>query len=413
MCACAAITQARKRCRRCAIQGSSYCKQHTAMYHHHDTNSKKANITRKREGLAMKARISSIPVSFRTSTYSTASTPGGLYSITSRKQQHQHGEFDGDWTDTATTFEPRDPRGVKVLGGIVSFAFYPKVLGRKILVTGYPYGVRNTSGCHMIPRTYKYDMWLRDLAEAAPECIDVLFEHLPSETWQGGDSVRFHSLEVRTMFNPRKILSEIRRPENQFLHPESNFDVSFLRKMLEYITGLDTSPHTAGLYKVAMTRWYSSVGKTYDVERDGAAIRSAHAAWNKASSSLDGMVNAKNLKHAIVDAEILAEMSDDNAEKSYSPLARVELDLYALICMFTVFDETQMRQTPTKCKGRDFKKLKNIIVYAGEPHSRIVRSVIERTFGVKPSVSAFMTDKGGIRQKSCVILPENFDFFSK
>ena len=356
-------------------------------------------------------------------------------------------------------FVARGPRAVKRLEGITSFTFFPSVLGKRILVTGEYHRIKEQ--CPQSPDTYQFHTWVRDLGDAAPECLDVLTEvGTPAAAKPGQQTVfwaegvpvgahryndlmsydspiaalnavyadclahteevhatcagamtRYHGVDLRTdtLLTAPLISLFLARGQDVFIHP-AVFDPALLRTLLEVSIGRDVSTRSREIFNETLRSWCSNAGIPFNAREFKNYLDYVRLRLKKRIAKLDPRVSADKIYDAIIRFAI-ENRGHPALSQNYIAVFTIAMDAYAILRVFTLFERTKMSRGPTGCRGDGNRYMRNVVYHCGDFHATVFRFVLATVFDADAAIAILPAKKWPETPKSCIDLPKAFDFF--
>lgn len=317
-----------------------------------------------------------------------------------------------------------DPRAVTELSGINYFSFFSFVCGKKFLFLGEKH--------NKIRQDNSVEDWLEQLMLEAPDCVDFFIEEhyiikdnpvsitsrdLLAEKFKSSirregkiyssDKFRLHYVDVRffsvldlTIAYPIAVLAEYADLRHIILRfPISRKNVEEILTFLVYgwerIYSQEENAYwefLSSLYKRLFNKsFYSSrlyTPEYMNIFQD--IIRKEIKKLSDRQKFLDLFFQLK-LKTLLGDSlQFLKELTN------------IPMDLYTLIRMFVVFDESKMERSPIGC--RETMTPVNIIFEGGTHHCKFYTQFIDTYCEVEPDI--LIESK-----ENSIKLEETFDFF--
>jgi hypothetical protein len=331
-----------------------------------------------------------------------------------------------------TTLQPS--RQLTALNGLCSFVYFPNVgekLKMKILILGeyHTTSITNAEGeADDVPN------WLWDLAEDAPECLDIFvedshrlnqernslgnlegatsglaatcerFEDCVRDGGQGcPPALRYHVVDVRTNREDEKTTEFWELMVSSMNHSLEKTKYKWTEIKLHQVFSclLGFSTDSALMHEFVTSVYKDLIGTggektSLDVEavfKDMALIqRDIHRQLRKSilfRERILDVVAGYKFKHPVV---VWASL----------------MDMFLLARLFSQFDHSKMARGPLFCTSNKFQTVKNAIIFCGDAHQKFVTFFISNYFEVTPTINKQCKSATTM----CTILDEPFDFFS-
>jgi hypothetical protein len=120
----------------------------------------------------------------------------------------------------------------------------------------------------------------------------------------------------------------------------------------------------------------------------------------------------KQLSKSRLPAAYLAAAIGEWPMKDMSDVFQMGMDIYFLARLFTRFDTTKLPRGPERCRGLEFRQVRNAIVYCGASHAEFYIDFLDKffhasaTFGIQR-----VTRREHKLPPQCIQLAPEFDYF--
>lgn len=344
--------------------------------------------------------------------------------------------------------EMNSSRRLKQLSGPYLFAFYPNLIGRRILLIGETHHIQDLCPITVSdPKNGLYEIhdWLFDLTKNAPECVDLFIEQdylLKSNIVNNAQSISLplskynapiHAIRDRfkNCYTPdpkikikchsnqlRYHYIDVRAYVKTFIQPYSEWhDAGFniieksfhldskywhVRQILfSYILGIDRSQFALNLINMYNTDLAKLLGVTYDESKNNNYMKIYYSNIDKEIRKLDPRLHINRFLKSIMQTYL-------DQSNILSCLFLSHQDIYFMLRLFTIYDQKKMDRGPTQCHDLQYQKNKNVVVYTGANHTQIYIDILNKYFTTLPTI---YIKNSNVSQ--CLKFDKPFDFFAK
>ncbi len=346
-------------------------------------------------------------------------------------------------------------RNLTVLSGSNTFAYFPNINGKRILLSGESHNVRKICEPEMCMERHKnckiYEIhnWLYDLTLNSPECLDIFIEQeyrlKPIQT--GGRPLKNYGSPlkaIRDQFKDCAAYSKIKCPLNQLryhyidlrkyrnsiksplsrLHDsarkygtEMNSEQILINlkkksgkiekkywekrdKLYKYMLGIDRNKSIMLLYKNYINDIAESIGIAYNFDEFDQYMKIYYSIIDKEMSKMNPIIDKDKFLMVLLNIYM-------DKPHLWGPLHIMPQDIYFLSRLFIIFDQKKIQRGPIGCRDPNYRQIKNVIFHGGSNHTDIYISFLKQYFMLEPSIYI----KTESREK-CIQFPKPFDFFS-
>jgi hypothetical protein len=322
--------------------------------------------------------------------------------------------------------DPEYPLRIRGLRGVNRFTYYPDVQSRRILLLGESHN----RDVEMSPYTM-VNVWLHDLIEAAPVCVDLFIEspfedrlgmtipenfknkltrayispmHLTSyefENCNAGHSrkchlekLRLHSVDTRTaQYDYAYVIgnSLINKTFKESITEISSLSETDRTDILRYMSGLEENEN--GRIKLL------TVFKPFDVDvNEYLRMRKLAIARNqKLINKIPGF-SVERFLNILIPFYSLTRLLIVTAITSF------EMDVYFLLRFLHVYDRNKMGRLSGVCQNEEYEIAKYSIVYTGSAHTDVYMRFFNVYFETSPTIDLDSPEKS-------IEFEEPFGFF--
>ena len=340
---------------------------------------------------------------------------------------------------TITPIKSQNPYQVVSISGPSLFAFYPDILGKRILLLGDRHVIDSLCSRR---ETYDVHEWLYDLSSQTHECLDILVEmpylkqqtqiqtklhdhphgrlwiyHSPIDAVRHkflscytriktepcvSDHLRFHYMDTRVIDNI-VVIEAIMTTINLPPHLVSRYG-SQQSNIYRYILGLNRDTDIRNIYYHILQELSGINGIALDVS---ALDRFTLTYWNLIGKEMNKLNMNLSEKQRFI--ETLLKTGDTLGPLVWLGVGRIYIESYYLTRMFIKFKTNSDRSNG--CHSENI--MRNIIVYAGGGHCKFIITFIELWLGKHP-ISEFYRDffdHDGDATSQCIQFSKPFDYF--
>jgi hypothetical protein len=331
----------------------------------------------------------------------------------------------------------KNPRNLINLSGPQYFAYYPNILGRRVLLLGESHSTQNI--CPPTQDVYEVQDWLWDLTQHVPseKCLDIMVEHdytervhKPAEVKSlvqlknysaplyaiydkfkpchtkniqikkncVGHQTRYHFTDPRVIDGSHQQLVTIyqsvrRHPEICQITKKHPF-----KSIIEYLLGMGKTD----LKLTQLNNLFEELRILGGLPRTALngldlSIQKYHNIIDKLAKKIDPRINAELINQAL-----LSHYMSLDCSYHVSVLAYVMFDQYTLFRLFSQYSEATLPRGPSGCQSQ----IENCIIYSGQAHSLTFFYVFKQLFSVLPDLLFDISN-----MDRCLKL-HGFDFFS-
>lgn len=355
-----------------------------------------------------------------------------------------------------------NPRALKELSGISYFSFFRNVNGKRFLFLGEFHETRSL--CKNGYSTEVQD-WLYDLSQEAPECLDLFVEtkyileetepfyeltygglknfHNPAEAILQNfrncnvrhnkvcrDNLRFHFVDARYfLFSGHKVSNPLSNFAQLTYSYKRTADISyFASRVHELIAFLvygwnRQNFHGENLFQYLIATLTDEISNTSYTSREFVETTKYLELYfdliRKELTKLPDKTRFLSVFYELKLRDIIEQDPNDLIVLLWG-LALIPMDLYTLIRMFIVFEESKMQRSPAKCRKTSSPKY--IIAECGYFHAKFFNSFISTYFDIKPDILVDNDNYTGFEDTimrsneyqtefQCIKLDKSFDFF--
>jgi hypothetical protein len=308
------------------------------------------------------------------------------------------------------------------LSGPSVFKFYDNINGKRILLLGEVHNIYRL--CNRKDNIYEIHNWLYDLAENAPECLDLFVEDIYMSAKHkknlknikaygapipavrdkfinyNSQKSRYHQVDIRQgevsedpfismyYFFAKKNINKLESDELDIII--SNFNK---KNIISYILGIDTSEFNKDYYLEFLSAINKFLGANFIISnKNKFPFKIIDKELSKMNKSID--------KHAFIQTLYKLYIK----QTLIHALSTIFMDIYVLSRLFITFDKLKMSRGPRACQK--YIEPKNVIIYGGRDHIDVYANFFERFFKIKPIINIVNSTKN-----QCITLPKSFDFF--
>lgn len=230
---------------------------------------------------------------------------------------------------------------------------------------------------------------------------------------------RYHFIDIREMDTQHlSVMSVWKHWWGNWIEEEGGDDLRQIyyphrQGLYQYLLGLNSSYKSMynqlidHMYQIALThpemktRSTQELQQAYDHNRG--FIDQYQKLIKKTIQKLDPQINQLLLR------KILLSVYMDDTGDVFQTIHQIPMDLYCLLRIFMVYDETKMSRGPVPCRSSHSRINRNMIVLTGQAHTEIYKAWIDRYFQVTPEIHVVKDVSDPEFQ--CLRFQQPFDFF--